>query len=91
MSNGRRTDEQNDFQTENEEVGGSGGINDDATITKWKVMMSAPTKRVKNKLKSRSKLSKRFKRGAKSGNGEELRIQAKLGKTVSSQLELRRD
>ena len=89
--NAKRTDGKNELLSENEKVGGSGGKNDDATILKWRAMMAAPSKRVKPKTKSLSKPSKRLKRGAKSINGEGLGTQAKLGKTDSSQLELRRN
>ena len=69
----------NDFQTEKEEVGGSGGSNGEATIMKWKALMKAPTKRVKTKKKTRSKLIKGVVKGAKSRNGEELGSQARRG------------
>ena len=78
------------MEDENDDVGGSGGRNDVATIMKWKRMMSTPASRVKTKFKSRSKPKKKFAGGAKSGNGKGLGIKANLGKTVSSHLSLRR-
>ena len=56
-------------------------------------MMAAPAQRIKSKMAKKKSLSKpkRLKRGAKSITGEELGTQAKLGRTDSSQLVLRRN
>ena len=90
MQNGRRLQEHDRTRNENDDVGGSGGRNDDVTIMKWRQMMSKPAERVKSKLKTKFKPKKKLTRGAKSRIGEGLENKANWGKTDSSQLLLRR-
>ena len=85
MQNGRRLQEHDRTRNENDDVGGSGGRNADTTVMKWKTMMSKPAKRVKLKVKTRSKPKKKFVRGAKSGIWEEQSGRANMGRTDSSQ------
>ena len=78
---------------ENDHVGGSSGTNGMTTIAKWRRIMDPKSDERRStcskKLKTVKKTIKKTSRGAKSGNGRELKKRVAKGKTVSSQVNIK--
>ena len=78
---------------DDDHVGGSGGRNGTTTIEKWRRLMDTKSDERRptssSKFKTAKKTIKKTSRGAKSGNGRELKRRVVKGKTVSSQVNIK--